>query len=98
LRVTSELIVVEQAWHPHLPQEGWERRPLADGSEQRVFKRYFTAHDLADELGAQVLLDTPTFVAARRVPVGGDPWTRRRCEAGLDLPLRSAARGVAQPG
>jgi SAM-dependent methyltransferase len=93
LRVTSELIVVEQAWHQHLLREGWERRPLADGSEQRVFKRYFTADDLADELGAQVLLDTPTFVAVRRVPVGGDPWTRRRCEAGLDLPLRSAGTG-----
>lgn len=98
LRVATELIVVEQAWQPDLPAEGWERRPLADGSEQLVFKRYFTADDLAGELEAQVLLDTPTFVAVRRAPVVDEAWTKQRCEAGLDLPLRSAARGVAQPG
>jgi SAM-dependent methyltransferase len=63
LRVASELIVVEQAWHPHLLREGWERRQLADGSEHDVFKRYFTADELADELEAEVLLETATFVA-----------------------------------
>jgi SAM-dependent methyltransferase len=98
LRVAPELIVVEQAWQPDLPREGWERRPLADGSEEQVFKRYFTADELAAELDAQVLLETPTFVAVRRAREADDPWTKRRCEAGLDLPLRSPARGVAQPG
>jgi SAM-dependent methyltransferase len=98
LRVAPELIVVEQAWQADLPREGWERRPLADGSEEQVFKRYFTADELAAELDAQVLLETPTFVAVRRPPEADDPWTRQRCEAGLDLPLRSPARGVAQPG
>ena len=62
-RVAAEVVVVEQAWHAQLPRGGWERRPLADGSEQEVFKRYFTADDLAGELGADVLLETPTFVA-----------------------------------
>jgi SAM-dependent methyltransferase len=98
LRVASELIVVEQAWQPHVSREGWERRLLADGSEHDVFKRYFTAGDLAAELGAEVVLETPTFVAVRRPAAIDDAWTQQRCEAGLDLPLRSAARGVAQPG
>jgi SAM-dependent methyltransferase len=66
LRVARELIVVEQAWQPHLFREGWERRQLADGSEHDVFKRYFTAGDLAAELEAEVVLETPTFVAVRR--------------------------------
>jgi SAM-dependent methyltransferase len=96
LRVADELVVVEQAWQPRVAREGWERRPLADGSEHDVFKRYFTADELADELEAEVLLETATFVAVRRAKPG-DAWTQQRCEAGLDLPLRSAAPGVAQP-
>jgi SAM-dependent methyltransferase len=70
LRVARELIVVEQAWQPHLFREGWERRQLADGSEHDVFKRYFTAGDLAAELEAEVVLETPTFVAVRRAETG----------------------------
>jgi SAM-dependent methyltransferase len=70
LRVARELIVVEQAWQPHLFREGWERRRLADGSEHDVFKRYFTAGDLAAELEAEVVLETPTFVAVRRAKTG----------------------------
>jgi SAM-dependent methyltransferase len=65
LRVADELVIVEQAWQPHLSREGWERRPLADGSEHDVFKRYFMVDELADELEAEVLLETPTFVAVR---------------------------------
>jgi ubiquinone/menaquinone biosynthesis C-methylase UbiE len=66
LRVAGELVVVEQAWQPHVSREGWECRPLADGSEHDIFKRYFTANDLADELEAEVILETETFVAVRR--------------------------------
>jgi ubiquinone/menaquinone biosynthesis C-methylase UbiE len=66
LRVAAELVVVEQAWQPHVAREGWERRPLADGSEHDVFKRYFTADALAAELEAEVILETVTFVAVRR--------------------------------
>jgi ubiquinone/menaquinone biosynthesis C-methylase UbiE len=64
LRVAAELIVVEQTWNPSLPRQAWEQRPLADGSKHRVFKRYFKAADLADELGGEILLDTATFVGA----------------------------------
>ena len=63
LRVATELVLVEQAWQSDLPHEAWETRGLMDGSEHLVFKRYFTADELAAELGADVLLATPTFVA-----------------------------------
>jgi ubiquinone/menaquinone biosynthesis C-methylase UbiE len=63
VRVARELIVVELAYQRDLPKESWERRTLADGTEHLVFKRYLTAGELADELGGEVLLDTPTFVA-----------------------------------
>jgi ubiquinone/menaquinone biosynthesis C-methylase UbiE len=65
LRVAPELVVVEQAWHDGLPLETWEERSLRDGSVHRVFKRYFKAAELADELGGKIALDTPSFVAAR---------------------------------
>jgi ubiquinone/menaquinone biosynthesis C-methylase UbiE len=64
LRVAGELIVVEQAWEPGASAEGWERRSLADGSEHCIYKRYFTAAELAAELGGWVVLDTPSYVAA----------------------------------
>lgn len=64
LRVANELVVVEQAWRADLSPEAWEKRTLADGSLHLVFKRYFTAPGLADELGGEELLGTPTFVAA----------------------------------
>jgi SAM-dependent methyltransferase len=73
LRVASELIIVEQARLPGLPESGWEERPLRDGSRHCIFKRYFTAPDLAGEVGGDVLLDTPTFVA---VTVGRQGSTR----------------------
>ena len=62
LRVAAELVLVEQTWQSDLPHEGWEKRRLRDDSEHRVFKRYFTAEELAAELGGEVLLATPTFV------------------------------------
>jgi ubiquinone/menaquinone biosynthesis C-methylase UbiE len=64
LRVARELIVIEQAWNPSLPQQAWEQRSLADGSEHRVFKRYFTAAGLAAELAGEIVLDTATLVGA----------------------------------
>src|SRR6266511_857216 len=60
LRVARELIVIEQAWNPSLPQQAWEQRPLTDGSEHRVFKRYFTAAGLAAELAGEIVLDRAT--------------------------------------
>jgi SAM-dependent methyltransferase len=64
-RVADELVVVEQAWVPGLDYEGLEDRTLCDGETYVVYKRYFTAEALAEELAGEVLLDTSTFVAVR---------------------------------
>jgi hypothetical protein len=65
LRGSVVAIVVEQPRQPDLPREAWESRPLADGSVHLVFKRYFSAGELAWELGDAAILETPTFVAVR---------------------------------
>jgi ubiquinone/menaquinone biosynthesis C-methylase UbiE len=64
-RVAPEVVVVEQAWRPGLPEDGWEARTLMDGSHFELFKRYYTAAALRDELGGAVLLETPTFIVVR---------------------------------
>jgi SAM-dependent methyltransferase len=101
LRVARELIVVEQAWQPSLPREGWEQRRLGDGSEHAVYKRYFAADDLAAELGGEVLLANESFVAVnvRRppgwYPAAGDVnaqhegWVRVSTASGLDATIES---------
>lgn len=64
-RVAREIVVVDSAWRPGVPADGWQDRVLNDGSRHRVFKRYFTAQALADELGGEILYAGPYFVAAR---------------------------------
>lgn len=62
-RVASELVVVDAKIHPDVRPEQTQERVLNDGSSHRVFKRYFTAEQLADELGGgQVLFDGRWFV------------------------------------
>jgi ubiquinone/menaquinone biosynthesis C-methylase UbiE len=65
LRVADELVVIEQPRQSGRPLDAWEDRTLRDGSTHRIYKRYFHALDLAEELGGDVILDTRTFVAAR---------------------------------
>ncbi len=65
LRVAQELVVVEQAWHADLPRARWEKRQLSDGTSYRVFKRYFDASELADELSGETVLAHDLWVAAR---------------------------------
>jgi SAM-dependent methyltransferase len=93
LRVASELIIVEQAWRPGLPDSGWEERPLRDGSHHSIYKRYFTAAALANEVGGRKLLDTVTFVA---VLLRLNPGV---LEVGLDRPdgHEEAARDLLDP-
>ncbi len=65
-RVAAEVVIVEEAWRPGLPDRPTiERRTLEDGSTHDVYKRYFTASGLAAELEGAVLLDTPSLVAVR---------------------------------
>ncbi len=63
-RVAAELVVVDAARRPGTPAEGWQQRTLNDGSRHRVYKRYFTAQQLAEEIGGSVLLDGEYFVGA----------------------------------
>jgi ubiquinone/menaquinone biosynthesis C-methylase UbiE len=56
-RVAGELVLVEptpllsKSGHP----EGWEERGLSDGSRHRIYRRYFSAEQLAVEIGGRVL-------------------------------------------
>jgi ubiquinone/menaquinone biosynthesis C-methylase UbiE len=62
-RVAPELVVLDAALHGAVEPEQIQERILNDGSSHRVFKRYFTADQLADELGgAEVHLDGRWFV------------------------------------
>ena len=65
-RVGEELVIVDTALHPdHEPVE-WQERVLNDGSRHEVYKRYFAAGTLAEELGGgEVLHAGPYFVAVR---------------------------------
>jgi ubiquinone/menaquinone biosynthesis C-methylase UbiE len=65
LRVARTLVALEQAWRPGREPESWERRRLLDGSEHRVFKRYFTPRELARELGGVVVFESDEFLAVQ---------------------------------
>jgi demethylmenaquinone methyltransferase/2-methoxy-6-polyprenyl-1,4-benzoquinol methylase len=62
-RVAAELVVADSALRPGVEAEEWQERKLNDGSRHRVYKRFFTAAQLADELGGgQVLHEGRWFV------------------------------------
>ena len=62
-RVAPELVVVDAKIHGDVRPEQMQERVLNDGTSHRVFKRYFTAAQLADELGrGRVLFDGRWFV------------------------------------
>lgn len=61
-RVASELVLVEQnVGH----REGVEQRTLADGSEHEVYKVYFSAESLLEELGDAELLHAGAYAVVR---------------------------------
>ncbi len=65
-RVARELVVVDSALRDDVEAEEHQERVLNDGSRHEVFKRYFTADGLADELGGgETLFDGRWFVAVR---------------------------------
>ncbi|HEX4109566.1 MAG TPA: class I SAM-dependent methyltransferase [Solirubrobacteraceae bacterium] len=62
-RVAPQLVVVDSAQRAGTGEERWQQRTLNDGSEHRVYKRYFTGAQLADELGGgEVLFAGDWFV------------------------------------
>src|SRR6266545_4255217 len=84
-RIATELVVVDAARRPEPGAEQWPARRLDDGSEHRVYKRWFTGAELAAELdGGDVLLDGDWFVVvcarASTARVAG----ARSCGARLD--------------
>jgi SAM-dependent methyltransferase len=50
-RVASEVVIVDAALRADIGREQVQRRVLNDGSEHRVYKRWFDAPALVDELG-----------------------------------------------
>jgi demethylmenaquinone methyltransferase/2-methoxy-6-polyprenyl-1,4-benzoquinol methylase len=64
-RVADEIVVVDTARRPDTPPERWEERVLNDGSRHRVYKRYLTGEELAEELRGELLHAGRWFVAAR---------------------------------
>jgi ubiquinone/menaquinone biosynthesis C-methylase UbiE len=65
-RVASELVVIDSALHDGVEPIEWQERVLKDGSRWEVFKRYFVAAELAEELGdGDVLFDGDWFVVVR---------------------------------
>ena len=62
-----ELLVVDSARRPDVPEERWDPRVLSDGSRHAVFKRWFTPAGLAAELGGgEVVHAGDWFVAVLR--------------------------------
>jgi SAM-dependent methyltransferase len=67
-RLAGELVVVDSARRPDGEDEAWQERVLDDGSRHRVYKRWFTAAGLADELGGgEIVHAGPWLVAVRTV-------------------------------
>ena len=62
-RVGRELVIVDAARATDAGADEWQERVLNDGSRHRVYKRFFTGTELADELGGgQILHEGRWFV------------------------------------
>ena len=62
-RVASELVVFETSAALAEKVEHWQERNLSNGSYYEIYRRYFAAEDLAEELGGgRVLFDGEHFV------------------------------------
>jgi hypothetical protein len=42
-------------WEAGIGVEGWEERALGDGSRYEIYRRYFTAEALVEELDGRIL-------------------------------------------
>jgi demethylmenaquinone methyltransferase/2-methoxy-6-polyprenyl-1,4-benzoquinol methylase len=61
-RLAPSLVVVDARIHPAVRSEQVQPRTLNDGSVHRVFKRYFTAAQLVDELRGRLLYEGRWFL------------------------------------
>jgi ubiquinone/menaquinone biosynthesis C-methylase UbiE len=55
-RVSGQLVVVDAAKRDDVDPEEWQERVLNDGSQHRVYKRFFTAPELVTEIGGGTVL------------------------------------------
>lgn len=55
-RVATRLVIIDAAWREGVEPEQSQGRILNDGSRHTVYKRYFTAGQLASELGDATIL------------------------------------------
>ena len=63
-RVGGQLVIVDSALRDDVPPEEYQQRVLNEGSRHTVYKRFFAAEELADELGrGRVLHAGRWFVA-----------------------------------
>jgi ubiquinone/menaquinone biosynthesis C-methylase UbiE len=61
-RVARELVIVGSLQRDGIPAIRWEERVLNDGSTWEVYKRYFQAEPLLEELGGgRVVFEYPEF-------------------------------------
>jgi hypothetical protein len=58
--------VIDAALRKDVLPEQQQERVLSDGSTWSVYKRYFTAEELAAEIGGETVLAGRWFVVARR--------------------------------
>ncbi len=74
-RVASELVVLENSDAMVGEAEQWQERALSDASRYRIYRRYFAAGDLVNEIGGgRVLFDGDYFVlVASRQADHGQP-------------------------
>jgi ubiquinone/menaquinone biosynthesis C-methylase UbiE len=63
-RVAGELVVVDSTVRDDVEPEGYEERILSDGSRWTVYKRYFTAEQLQEELGEGTALHAGRWFVA----------------------------------
>jgi demethylmenaquinone methyltransferase/2-methoxy-6-polyprenyl-1,4-benzoquinol methylase len=67
-RVADRLVVVDSAVREGVDEEQWQTRRLSDGSDHRVYKRYFSGPGLADELGGGSVLHAGRWFVAVEAP------------------------------
>jgi ubiquinone/menaquinone biosynthesis C-methylase UbiE len=63
-RVAGELVVVDSTIRDDVEPEGYEERILQNGSRWTVYKRYFTAEQLQEELGEGTALHAGRWFVA----------------------------------
>ena len=69
-RVAGELVVVDSALREGVEPEQWQSGRSRTARSHRVYKRYFVASELADELGGgEVLHAGDWFVAVRATTI-----------------------------